>query len=446
MTLILIRSRRIIAGYLLLTMVVLSLVYQSGSYAAADWIPAFPFPLIGIIAFSAAFLLLPDVHQRQQLTVSALMILGLVLIWYSYQHGARFSWSDILSRNTALLCMLLSVSFLKLVTLAPEQAKAVRLPVGQRAFRDTLIAVSLFGSVINISAPLVIADRLTARTPLTFFSAQSLIRVFTACASWSPFFAGMAVVLTFVPAVDLAVVVVSGFPYMLSTLIIVYLLSLKFNRTAVNAFVGFPLKVNSLNIPVLLALTVVVLYALLPGFPILATIAIAAWLVTVVMLLIRAGAGQTAGILKNFVENELPKSVNELTLFLAAGVLATGLVGLVDIGFLQPPLTTFSFITAAQVLAFMILVAACGIHPVIQISALTPILAVLDPPANLLAVTYLFAWTLGTCASPLSGTNLVFQARYEVSAFRLSTSNWPFVCLMYFVAIFWLRIHYWVFG
>ena len=71
-----------------------------------------------------------------------------------------------------------------------------------------------------------------------------------------------------------------------------------------------------------------------------------------------------------------------------------------------------------------------GIHPVIQISSISGLLLQLNPDPSLLAATFLFAWHLGTCASPLSGTNLVFQGRYGVPAWRIAMWNLPYGLLM----------------
>lgn len=433
--------RRSIAGALLVATLLLTLIVLVAQAIDPASNPVLVRWLSGLTAFAAAVLLLPDVDYRQKRTVTALLVLGLALIWYGQRQGALIHVVDVLTRNTALLTMILSVSTLKLVTLPAGQAVTGTLPVGPRAFRNTLISVALFGSVINISAPLVIADRLHATRPVDFFTARSLIRVFTACSAWSPFFAGMAVVLTYVDNVPLAAVVVSGLPFMLITLVTVYLLARRFDAEQVAGFVGFPLRPGSLWVPVLLAILVLALFNLVPTLSILAVIAFSALALTIVTLLLRSGVLNTVRTGQQFVVTELPRTVNEVTLFLAAGVLASGLIALVDIGVISPPLDSFSIVNAAQVLAVMVIIAACGIHPLIQISGLTPILLAVDPAPSLLALTFLFAWGLGTCASPLSGTNLVFQARYDVSAVKLAMRNWGYVAMMYCVAVLLLMIH-----
>jgi len=436
-----INQRRSVAGVLLLATVLLTLSMLIVGAVNPEINLSVLRILSGLTAFAAALLLVPDVDYRQQRTVTALLVLGLALIWYASRQGAEFQIADVLTKNTALLMMILSVSALKLVTLPSGMAPTGELPRGPKAFRNTLISVALFGSVINISAPLVIADRLHATRPVDFFTARSVIRVFTACSSWSPFFAGMAVVLTYVNDVPISWVVISGLPFMIVTVFAVDTLARRFDAERVNDFLGFPLQLNSLWVPALLAVMVLVLYSVAPSLSILGVIACSALTLTLVTLLYRSGLPGTLTTSKRFIQEELPRSVNEVTLFLAAGVLASGLIGLVDIGVISPPLDSFTTLNAAQVLAVMIVISACGIHPLIQISGMTPILLAVDPAPSLLALTFLFAWGLGTCASPLSGTNLVFQGRYDVSAFKLATGSWGYVVMMYCVAVLLLFLH-----
>ena len=433
--------RRALAGSLLFATVLLTLLVLVLKALEPQQDYVFLRLASGLSAFTAAAMLLPDVDRRQKRTVTALLVFGVALIWYGHGHGAQFELVDVLTTNGALLTMIMSVSTLKLITLPADKDISNTLPVGPQAFRNTLISVALFGSVINISAPVVIADRLHAHRALDFFAARTLVRVFTACSTWSPFFAGMAVVLTYVDNVPIHWVIVSGFPFMLITLFAVDKLARRFNADQVSGFVGYPLRLDSLWVPVVLATLVISFSRFAPSLSILAVIAIAALALTLITLMVSSGLLRTAAIGRRFICEELPRSVNEVTLFLAAGVLSAGLIGLVDIGIISPPLNSFSTLNAAQVLAVMIVISACGIHPLIQISGLTPILLVVDPAPSLLALTFLFAWGLGTCASPLSGTNLVFQGRYDISAVKLAIHNWGYVAMMYCVAVLLLFAH-----
>ena len=88
----------------------------------------------------------------------------------------------------------------------------------------------------------------------------------------------------------------------------------------------------------------------------------------------------------------------------------------------------------------MVFCAFFGIHPIILISSFAPMIMTLDPDPNLLAATFLFAWHLGTCSNPLSGTNLVFQGRYGISSWRLALWNWPYALTMLAVGALWLQL------
>jgi hypothetical protein len=114
------------------------------------------------------------------------------------------------------------------------------------------------------------------------------------------------------------------------------------------------------------------------------------------------------------------------------------MVAVVQLGIVDNPFTEFNSTTAGQVLAIILLAAAVGVHPVILISSLSPLIMGLNPDPSFLAATYLLAWNLGTCASPLSGTQLVFQGRYGIPGWKAAISNWPYAILMYLIAIVWL--------
>jgi hypothetical protein len=157
-------------------------------------------------------------------------------------------------------------------------------------------------------------------------------------------------------------------------------------------------------------------------------------------LLRREGIAGGATRLREYSTEGLPRIVNELCLFLAAGVLAGGISALIHQGVLENPFTEFDAITAAEVLAIMLLCAFCGIHPIIMISSFAPMIMTLDPDPNLLAATFLFAWHLGTCSNPLSGTNLVFQGRYGISGWKLAFWNWPYALAMLVVGALWLQL------
>jgi hypothetical protein len=351
----------------------------------------------------------------------------------------RIDANALVTANTGLLTMIAAVGFLRLVVI-PETLQQEALPIGRKAFLQTLLGLSISSSIINISAPILISDRIHHTRPLQRFTAQTFTRIFCGASSWSPFFAAMAVVLTYVNGASLLWIIAAGFPFMLIGFIGVCVEARIRYADEVENFVGYPTHLSALSVPAILIVTVVLISQLLPTTPILVLIAISALLVTSGVLIPRHGVNASIMRLKTYVGTGLPRIVNELCLFLAAGVLAGGISALITHGVFDNPFTEFDAITAAEVLAIMLLCAVCGIHPIIMISSFAPMIMTLNPDPNLLAATFLFAWHIGTCSNPLSGTTLVFQGRYGIPSWKLAFWNWPYAFGMLVVGAIWLQV------
>ncbi len=395
--------------------------------------------IAGIAAWLAALLLFADTSRVLKVQVSLILLIGIAMIVYALQHAVVVDTNALISANTGLMTMIAAVGFLRLVVI-PETEQEESLPIGKKAFLQTIFGLSVSSSIINISAPILISDRIHRRHPLGRFSSQTFTRIFCGVSSWSPFFAAMAVVLTYVSDASLPWIIVAGFPFMLIGFIGVYLEARIRYPEEVEAFVGYPTHLSALKVPAILIITVVLMSQLLPTTPILVLIAISALLVTCAVLILRHGMHGSIDRLNAHVMNGLPRIVNELCLFLAAGVLAGGISALIIYGVFENPFNQFDAITAAEVLAIMLLCSFCGIHPIIMISSFAPMIMSLNPDPNLLAATFLFAWHLGTCSNPLSGTTLIFQGRYGIPSWKLAFWNWPYAIVMAIIGAFWLQI------
>jgi hypothetical protein len=398
-----------------------------------------PLWLAGIAAWAAALLLFTDTSRVLKIQVSLILLIGIAMIVYASRQSAVVDPGALISANTGLMTMIAAVGFLRLVVI-PETQQEEALPVGKKAFLQTILGLNISSSVINISAPILICDRIHRQHPIQRFSAQTFTRIFCGVSSWSPFFAAMAVVLTYVSDASLSWIIVAGFPFMLIGFIGVYLEArIRFPREVEN-FVGYPTHLSALKVPAILIVTVALMSQLLTETSILVLIAISGLLVTISVLIVRHGIAGSITRLQAYVTNGLPRIVNELCLFLAAGVLAGGISALIQHGVFENPFDQFDAITAAQILAIMLLCAFCGIHPIIMISGFAPMIMTLNPDPNLLAVTFLFAWHLGTCSNPLSGTNLVFQGRYGIPSWKIAFWNWPYAIVMFVIGSLWLQI------
>ena len=393
----------------------------------------------GLLAWLAAALLVPHLPRQQLLQMAVLLLVGAAALLGGLVLGEAPPWLDLLDTNSGLLSMLAAVSFLRLIAMKREPAPN-QVPHGLPAFRQTMLAVAVFGSCINISAPVIIADRLAEKNVLSTLASQSIIRTFSGCAAWSPFFAGMAVVLTYIPDARLAFVMMFGFPFaVLGFLLIVGEARFRF-RDRLDEFEGYPINLSSLWVPALLAVCVLLGHFFQPHASILAIIALAALTVCSVGLSFSVGCAAACDKMGSHIAHGLPGMIGELLLFLSAGVLAVGLRTIVSAAHVSLPFTdVFGAFSAGTLLVSMIVIAVLGVHPIISIAVITPLLAPLNPDPQLLAVTYAFAWSLGTCAGPLSGVNLIFQGRYGMPALQIARRNWPFVALMSLFALLFLN-------
>lgn len=431
------KLRRLLAGNLILLMIAITILVGFGLSASAFN----PLWIAGGAAWLAASLLFADTTRVLKFQVGIILAAGTGLILYARQQAADFDADIVISSSTGLMTMITAVGFLRLVILPDNaDANADKLPVGKKAFLQTILGLNLSSSVINISAPILIADRIHQHSPIQRFSAQTFTRVFCGVSSWSPFFGAMAVVLTYVNGASLWWIFVAGFPFMLIGLLGVYVEARLRFAEEVHNFVGYPTHLSALRVPALLIVTVILLSQILAGISILVLIAVSALLVTAGTLLLRRGPLESLRRLREHVVDGLPRVVNELCLFLAAGVLAAGISALINHGVLQNPFDQFDGVTAAEVLAIMLFCAFCGIHPIIMISSFAPMIMTLDPDPNLLAATFLFAWHIGTCSNPLSGTNLVFQGRYGIPGWKLAFWNWPYALTMLLLGALWLQL------
>ena len=427
--------RHNVSGLLILLMIVVTILNGFDLVGGGD----LPLWIAGIAAWLAALLLFTDTSRILKAQVSLILLAGIAMIFYAHGQATLFDPGSVISSNTGLLTMIAAVGFLRLVVI-PDSLQEESLPIGRKAFLQTIIGLNISSSIINISAPIMIADRIHRKRPLQRFSAQTFTRIFCGVSSWSPFFGAMAVVLTYVNQASLGWIIVAGFPFMLIGAIGVYVEARLRYPQEVDNFVGYPTHLAALKIPAILIVTVVAMSQLFSAIPILVVIAMSALLVTSSTLLVRNGLAASLLRLRQHSTDGLPRMVNELCLFLAAGVLAAGISALIQHGVVENPFTQFDAITAAEVLGIMLFCAFCGIHPIIMISSFAPMIMTLDPDPNLLAATFLFAWHLGTCSNPLSGTNLVFQGRYSISGWKLAFWNWPYALVMLLVAALWLQV------
>ncbi|MCU7848569.1 MAG: hypothetical protein KZQ89_11300 [Candidatus Thiodiazotropha sp. (ex Lucinoma kastoroae)] len=418
-------KRRALAGWLLLAAVI--------STAISTLWPLHPKSWAGLLTWSAGVMVWSEIppHTRRQVII--LIFIGLLCILWGFMQQLTPDWSMMLSGNALLLSMLAAVSFLRLIT-RPGTDNDEHLPHGRRAIWSTLLGVHLFGAVINLSSVFIIGDRV--RGPGQLSPAQSIVltRGFASAAFWSPFFAAMAAAMTYAPGAQLEQVWLMGIP-----LAVIALLITGFNCRDQQHFVGYPMHPSALALPAMLALAVLVLHQVRPAWHILGIICLLS--PSLALLVVTLNRHQPLPLLHQHITQEMPGMHNELSLFLAAGVMAAGL-NVVFQGFGGwLPFASFGGIEASLTLLFMLITSIAGVHPVINIAALGTLLVPLQPNGTLLAMTFLSAWAIGVASSPFSGINLSMQGRYGQKSMDSLKWNGIYSLVMFLCSVAALNLY-----
>jgi len=388
--------------------------------------PAIPAWIAGLFGWSAGLLLASGVRGIARIQAIVMLVLGGLGLLYGVLRQGSADYLKAIAANQALLSMLASVSFLKLITL-PATDETDVLPAGKRALWRTLLGVHLFGAVINLSAVTIVGDRQSRNRPLTPLQATVLSRGFAMAANWSPFFAAMGVALSNAPGAELSVVSLTGLPVaMIALAWSGWQLTRYFD---VDHYQGYPLHFQSLWIPGLLAIAVLLIHHYVPKLPILTLISLLSVSMTLLVMLVR-NREETASRVAGFVTGGLPGMKGELVLFLSAGVLAAGISTAISAtGFDLIP-DRFGATQASLLLIAMVLLSILGIHPVISIVTASGLILPASPNMNLLAMTFLMTWATGVCISPMSGLSLAIHGRYDINSFDFLKWNGLFAALL----------------
>ncbi len=406
---------------------------------ASVWLPGYPAWVTGIIAWAACLLLLPRLPPQQLYMVLALAGLGALGIAWGMARGSEGLITTALTQNVPLSGMLIAVSFLQLIAVGRNAADEP-LQQGRAALFKTMIGVHLFGAVINFSAVAIFADRLSARMRLTMEQAMGLSQAFIVGATWSPFYGAMAAALTAAPGASLTQLIAWGMPVSAIGIVVTWFTLTSARHGKAENFVGYPLHLEALWVPAVLAAGVLAVHEWQPQWPVLAIIAALASLVTVATLLIRDGA-QAGSTLLRHVHTRLPAMNGELTLFLAAGILSAGMTGTIDALDLGLPFSRFGTFEASVVLIVMNVCAWLGLHPIILVSVLGPWLIPVQPDQTLLAMTFLMSWGIGLTACPMSNTMLAMAGRYGLPFGKLLGQNRRYSARMTAVCIAVLHVY-----
>jgi len=382
------------------------------------------------IAFAILFFTIKN--KKMLLILFSLSILSFII---SYFNHFEINLVKVFTVNQYLLTLLIGVGFLRLIAI-PKVEKEENLGKGKLSFFKTYLGVHLFGSVINLSSLILVADKLHKKAALTNTQIILLSRAFASDAYWSPFFVAFAAAITYTPNLSTSIILTNGIVLALITFFITYYEVCKNKDLDINEFKGYPLSLDNLILPIALALLVLITNHFYPEVKVIILVASFALLLTLLVLPFKKGFKNAVLKLSNHIKVELPNMKMEISLFLVAGMFGMSISSIL-IGLNLPlPFEVFNWQVASILLAIFIILAFIGIHPIITIAIIGDFLSNVNH--TLLASTFLMAWATTVSTSPFSGLNLTMVSRYNIEGSRIFKLNIFFAIKMYFICVIFL--------
>ena len=402
--------------------------------AAAVW-PAVPATAPAALAWTALALLWPGIGKRQRVQAAVFMAAGLAALAWGVSRGAALRIDSVLGQNQPILSMLASVTLLRLLN-GPAHPREPALPSGLGAYVRNLLGIHAFGSVINVSAVIIMADRLARAQPLGFNQAQLFSRAFSTVAFYSPFIGGVALALAHTPGSNPLVMMLFGAPLAAAACLLLYWYADSGRAGDVESFRGYPMQPKDLKVPLALGTSVLAGTVAAPGYSVLELITMLAPAVVVTTLVARGGVRSLGRAVAEYVCRRAPQMGGELALFLGAGVLAAGVVAAAAGagGDWQVFARLDAFRASLLVLAFVAASLVC-IHPAVLVGVATALAGTAPFDPTLLATAFAMGWGLGCAVNPMSGINVVLATRYGADNWRIARSNAAFSATLYVLAV-----------
>lgn len=283
-----------------------------------------------------------------------------------------------------------------------------------------------------------------------------ILRAFTFCMFWSPFFVNVGLVLVLFDVSWSKI----GWIGLLMALIylmisLIFFKQIRFSTEESISFVKDVDPNNSLDV------TKKIVSLLIWSLALLVTSFLLDYLLDVNMLTIVSILALlfpliwaiSIGIVKEYIQtvvqhilNSFDRLKNEIVIFISAGYFGLSLahteVGNVVSSFIYDMSFGSVYLMAVLIIILCVILAIVGIHPVIVIigvgSSLSP--ALFNVSAEYMAIVLLIAWSLATQVSPFSGSVLMTSSIIKDTPWNVAKQNFLFVLLLIFILPFALYI------
>ena len=403
-----------IAGPLVLTMCLLTLLNTVLPLGLAG--------LATLLCWLYIAIEMPRLKPKQRKQILILFGIGIAAAALAWSQGSDMSLQTLLGEHLKLAMLLTSISFIGMAGRVGCNASKR----GIRSFITTLLGMHFFSSVANFSSVIIVGDQIKQKQGIDQLSQWVLSRGFGMAVLWSPFLSLLPLVLEQVPGVDLTQV----YPFAITLAVIGLSLSIIEARvraaTALQGFSGYPLKTETLALPVVLITLILLLSWQMPQLPMVFLVSLLSIIVPIALMAVMSNVRSASRKISLHVSEKLSESRAEISLFMSAGVLAAGVKACIAVGLISLPFTQTDAGVASLVLVMIVGLAYLGIHQLALVAIFAGLLADITVTPNLMAIAYVLGTSLAMSGSTFSGLNFIMKSRFNATDGEIIRNQLPY--------------------
>lgn len=413
--------------------------------------------LVSLFATITVISYIPYLNKTPMILISTLLILSVILLLngdglITMFHGMR--------ENVGLLAIFIFVPLISIPIRTGQYLKYIDtvfnyyIKTSRQLYLYLKISLLSIGSVMNLGT-IPIMYHLTSTESFKDYHdtrIKALVRGFSLCFLWSPYFISIALILSF-----FNVTWVELLPYgflFASTGFILGLLTIgTINEPIQTVEQDHEIPIHKAKRKLVELMVIIVGMTALTmtiehfvNLSVLTIIPIMAIVISTIWSLFYQSPKEFGRELLDYTQGRLPKMGNELSLFIAAGVFGVAILDagasewiiyLIDVSGINHLLILLPVLAViVNVLSFI------GVHPIITNTALAITLSSSPMFADdhlLLSIGLLAAWMLTILVSPLSATNLMVGNLTNTNSVHVGLKmNWQYALMLY--GVFYILI------
>ena len=374
---------------------------------------------------------IPRLKAKQRPLILALGIAGMLFSILAWSYGSETTLLELLDEHLKLAMLLTAISFIGLA-IKPQASQTSK---GLKSYLSTFLGMHFFSSVANFSALPVVGDQVQRNGTVDRLSQSILARGFSLSVLWSPFLSITPLVLEQVPGAYVTNIYPYSIPLAITGLLLTILEARFRYQSRFDNYQGYPMKMATLHLPIMLISSVLLMTWLFPGTSTVILVSIVAVLIPLLIVSGQKGMAEGGQVLKQQVFERISESRTEISLFLCAGLLAAGVKACIGVGLISLPFTETNAMVASICLIAIVMIASLGINQLAVVAIFAGLLADVTTTPTIMGVTYIYATALSMYTSVFSGTNMILRARYGCRSKEILRNQLPFTLLMLAVGI-----------